>query len=157
MLHRIRMEVSVAAAIVIAIAALVLAIRDDGSTPAAVVQEPVSEAAEAVAIDLAPKGAVEVDIIDFAYSPDPVRVHVGTLIAWTNQDRALHTVTARDGSWDSKIMAQGDTFTMTFDEPGVYVYICELHPPRHGIGLAPAGVKLVGGGGGGMQSTIIVE
>ena len=55
-------------------------------------------------------------------------------------------------------MKQGETYVTILDEPGVYVYICELHPPRHGaIFGAPPGTKLVGGGGRGMQGTIIVE
>ena len=56
-------------------------------------------------------------------------------------------------------MAQRDVFSATFDAPGVYSYFCELRPPRHaGIASASGGDKLVLGGGGiGMQGTIIVE
>ena len=161
MLHRIRLEVTVAAALAIAIAALVLALRSDdpGTTPAAVADETANAAEESVAANLVPEGAAEVDIAAFAYNPEPVRVQAGTTVVWTNRDGGVpHTVTASDGSWDSKIMDLSDTFAMTFDEPGTYVYICTLHPPRQGIGFAaPEGTKLVGGGGQGMQGTIIVE
>lgn len=158
MLHRIRLELSVLAALAVAIAALVLAMRGGGSEPAAVVQEPAGRAEVGVIVDFVPKGAVEVDIIDFAYSPEPVRVRAGSPIAWTNLDAAPHTVTARDGRWGSEMLDRGETVVLTFDEPGVYAYICELHPPRLGaIFGAPEGAKLVGGGGRGMQGTIIVE
>ena len=160
MLHRIRLELTVAAALAVAIAALVLAIRGGAAEQAPVVEGQAAEV-NATNADGVPQGAVEVEIVDFAYSPEPVRVSVGTPIVWTNQDLAAHTVTALDRAWDSKIMAQGDTFVATFDEPGVYVYICELHPPGPSARFRAAeGVKLVGGGGShgkGMQGTIIVE
>ncbi|MCH7579527.1 MAG: hypothetical protein IIB22_04730, partial [Chloroflexi bacterium] len=112
-----------------------------------------------VSADGIPDGAREVEIVEFKYEPDPVRVAVGTTVVWSNSDLAAHTVTADDGSWGSKYMAQGDVFSRTFDEPGVYVYYCELHPPRQaGIAGASGGDKLVAGGGGsGMQGRIIVE
>jgi plastocyanin len=159
MFRRTRLvELGVVMALAIAVAALVLAIRGGGGEPVAVAREPESGPGKSVAIDFVPKGAVAVDIVDFAYNPDPVRVKAGTPIAWTNFDEAAHTVTAEDGSWGSEVMSKGDTFVITFDEPGTYVYICELHPPhRAGILGAPAGVELVLGGGPGMQATIIVE
>ncbi len=161
MWNRIRLEMTVAAALAIAVAALVVALRsgDSGSAGVAVVAEPVAGAEESVAAEVVPEGAVEVQISAFTYSPEPVRVQVGEPIMWTNRDGGVpHTVTATDGSWDSEIMELGDTFSMTFDEPGVYVYICTLHPPRQGISFAPpAGEELAGGGGLGMQGTVIVE
>ena len=161
MLHRIRLEVTVAAALAIAIAALVLALRsgDPGTAPAVVAEEPAVAVEASVAAKVVPKGAAEVDIVDFAYSPEPVRVRVGESIGWTNFDTTPHTVTSSVDGWDSGVLDKGQTFAMTFDEPGTYVYICTLHPPRRGIGFAaPEGTKLIGGGGGvGMQGTIIVE
>ena len=161
MWHRIRLEMTVAAALAIAVAALVVALRngDSGSATVAVVDEPAAVAQESVAANVVPEGAVEVVISAFTYQPEPVRVQVGEPVVWTNRDGGVpHTVTATDGGWDSKIMEWGDTFSTTFDEPGVYVYICTLHPPRQGISFAPpAGEELAGGGGQGMQGTVIVE
>ena len=158
MLHRIRLELSVLATLAVAIAALVLAIRAGGPEAAAVVDQTTSETAVGTVVDFVPKGAVEVDIVDFAYNPEPVRVRVGAPVAWTNLDVTPHTVTADDGAWGSQVLNMGETWVTTFDEPGVYVYICELHPPRHASFYgAPEGTALVGGGGIGMQGTIIVE
>ena len=159
MLHRIRLELTVLVAVAISITALVFAM-DDAGTRAVVADPQAGQDTEKVAAsEFIPKGAREIDIIEFKYDPDPVRVAVGTTVAWSNSDLAAHTVTADDGSWGSEYMAEGDVFTATFDEPGVYVYICELHPPRQaGIAGASGGDKLVvGGGGRGMQGTIIVE
>ena len=159
MLHRIRLELTVLAAVAISITALVFAISDDGAR--AVVADPGAgqDSTQIVSSEGIPDGAREVAIVEFKYDPDPVRVAAGTTVVWSNSDLAAHTVTADDGSWGSKYMAQGDVFQVTFDEPGVYVYYCELHPPRQaGIAGASGGDKLVvGGGGHGMQGRIIVE
>ncbi len=158
MLHRIRIELSILAALAVAIAALVLALRGGSLEPAAVVQESADRTETRSIVALVPKGAVEVDIVDFAYSPEPVRVRPGVPVAWTNLDGVPHTITASDGSWGSEMLNRGDTWVTTFDEPGVYVYICALHPPhRASFYGAPEGAELVGGGGSGMQGTIIVE
>ncbi len=158
MLHRIRLELTVLAAVAISITALVFAITDDGARTA-VADPGAGQDSELVASEGLPDGAREVEIIEFQYDPDPVRVAAGTTVVWSNSDLAAHTVTADDGSWGSDYLARGDVFYATFDEPGVYGYICELHPPRQaGIAGAPGGDKLVVGGGGyGMQGRIIVE
>ncbi len=160
MLHRIRLELTVLVAVGISITALVFAMDDSGTRTAVADPQAGQDSEQVTSSDFIPKGAREVEIIEFKYDPDPVRVAVGTTVAWSNSDIAAHTVTADDGSWGSEYMAKGDVFTATFDEPGVYVYICELHPPSQaGIAGASGGDKLVlgGGGHGGMQGKIIVE
>lgn len=154
MLHRVRLELTALVAVAISITALVLALTGGGS-PAAIAEPP-----QATSPGDIPEDAHEVDIFDFRYDPDPVRVPAGTTIVWSNSDFAPHTVTADDGSWGSEYMAEGDVFAATFDEPGVYAYICELHPPPHlGTLRAADGDELVFGGGGGrpMHGTVIVE
>jgi plastocyanin len=146
MFNRIRLELTAAAALALALAALLIAMRD-ASSPA--------ETAERAA---PPQNATAVRITKFTYNPDPIRVERGQAVAWTNRDLAPHTVTAEDNSWDSGLMDQGETFVLTFDEPGVYEYICALHPPRLGLQFAaPDGEKLAGGGGHGMRGSVIVE
>ena len=159
MLHRIRLELMVLAAVAISITALVFAISDDGART--VVADPPSgqDSELGVSSEGIPDGATEVAIVEFKYDPEPIRIAAGTTVVWSNSDLAAHTVTADDGRWGSEYMAQGAVFQVTFDEPGVYVYYCELHPPRQaGIVGASGGDKLVlGGGGSGMQGKIIVE
>ena len=158
-MHRIRLELTVLVAVGISITALVFAMDDNGARSAVADPQTGHDTEKVASSDIIPKGAREVEIVEFKYDPDPVRVAAGTIIAWSNSDQAAHTVTADDGSWGSEYMAKGDVFTATFDEPGVYVYICELHPPRQaGIAGASGGDRLVlGGGGHGMQGKIIVE
>src|SRR3954453_4021385 len=43
----------------------------------------------------------KVEIVNFSYSPDPVRVETGGKVIWQNMDPAPHTATADDGSFDT--------------------------------------------------------
>lgn len=77
--------------------------------------------------------AVQVDIQNFAYAPDPVTIPVGGSVTWTNRDSAPHTVTGQDRDvLQSGTLNQGESFTQTFDTPGTYTYFCEFHPNMQG-------------------------
>jgi plastocyanin len=150
MISRYWLQVSLAGTFAVALSALVVALRADGGGS----QPPGAEAISDAAV---PDGAVRVQVADFTFQPDPVRVQAGAPVAWANQDKALHNVAARDGSWRTKTFGPGESVALTFDEPGTYGYICELHPPAGTFFGAADGAPLVGGGGHGMQGTIIVE
>jgi plastocyanin len=78
----------------------------------------------------APAGSALVGIVNFSFTPARVTVKVGQAIQWTNRDAVAHTV---DFSGDtSKVLNRGDTYTKTFARPGVYPYICSIHPFMHG-------------------------
>jgi len=62
------------------------------------------------------------------YSPGTLTVKAGTTVTWINEDRVVHTVTARDGSFDSAGMRKSQRWSRTFTEPGVYEYYCTPHP-----------------------------
>ena len=73
---------------------------------------------------------VEVSIRALKYLPGPVTVSPGTTVRWTNEDRALHTVTSEDsgGPLQSKELEQGESYEYTFRKPGPYDYYCTVHP-----------------------------
>lgn len=75
--------------------------------------------------------ATDVAIKGFAFSPDSVDIAVGDSVTWTNDDSATHTVTG-DGGIDSKNLAQGDSYTKTFDTAGTFSYHCSIHPSMTG-------------------------
>ena len=86
-----------------------------------------------------------VNIIDLDFDPREVTVAQGAEVTWTNIGQAPHTVTAKDSSWTSELMQNGDTFSKVFDTVGRYEYICNLHPNMVGTvivtdaaGVAPA-------------------
>src|SRR5882672_5131757 len=60
-------------------------------------------------------------------------VTAGTILAWTNREQLVHTVTADDGSWDSGPIAPGGTWRHTFAQPGTYPFHCTPHPFMTGV------------------------
>jgi plastocyanin len=67
-----------------------------------------------------------------AYSPGILRVQPGDVVIWIQQDGALHTVTAEDASFRSKLLQRGQRFQVRFNRRGVYPYRCTLHPRMAG-------------------------
>ena len=76
---------------------------------------------------------VEVAVDDFTYSPRVVRVDPGTTVRWVLEgDDTNHTVTARDGEFDSGFAFQqpGDAFEHVFEEEDdgmTFEYSCTSH------------------------------
>ena len=72
-------------------------------------------------------GGTAVTIEDFSFSPATLEVPVGAIVDWSNQDSTAHTVTADDGSFDSKSLASGQGFSWTFPTAGTFTYHCSIH------------------------------
>lgn len=73
-------------------------------------------------------GGTAVEIKDFAFSPATLTVKVGDTVTWTNQDSVGHSATSDDGSFDTGVLAQGESNTVTFTEAGTFNYHCTPHP-----------------------------
>jgi plastocyanin len=71
-------------------------------------------------------------IVDFKFVPKRIEIGQGTAVKWVNKGAESHTVTARDGSWDSGSLSPGDTFRKKFKQTGVYRFYCEIHPDMRG-------------------------
>ncbi len=72
-----------------------------------------------------------VDIRNFAFSPSTITVKKGSTVTWTNQDSARHDVTPDSPSeafQGSELLAQGESYSFTFDTVGTYTYFCSPHP-----------------------------
>lgn len=80
------------------------------------------------------EGAVRIldNEADNSYSPNPVKVNVGEVVTWVNEDSAVHTATSIDGTFDSDILRRGQTYNFTFGSVGEYPYFCTLHPDMVG-------------------------
>jgi plastocyanin len=76
--------------------------------------------------------AVSVEIVDFAFSPDPVTAQVGDVIGWTNGDKAQHTASLTDGSCGTENLSQGATGLLVFNAAGTYPYKCNIHAQMTG-------------------------
>src|SRR5580700_7605419 len=73
-------------------------------------------------------GDVQVTIKNFDFQPMAVTVPVGGTVTWTNRDGEPHTVTSIGGAFRSEALDEDDTYTFKFTKPGVYQYICTIHP-----------------------------
>lgn len=69
----------------------------------------------------------EVSIDMFRFMPGSIEIAAGTTVTWTNMEIIPHTVTADDGSFDSGMMGEGDSFSHTFDQAGTSSYFCAYH------------------------------
>jgi len=74
-------------------------------------------------------GEAPVDIVNFEFKPQKVMVKPGTKVTWTNRDTAIHDIkdTSSLATPQSKDLAKGDTFSITYAQPGSYSYICGIH------------------------------
>jgi amicyanin len=91
-----------------------------------------------------------VDIADFAFSPQTLTVQVGDTVTWTNRDAVQHTATSTSGAFDSGLLDQNASYSLTFTQAGTYDYLCTPHPDmtaRIVVQAAPAATPATGGGG----------
>ncbi len=75
---------------------------------------------------------VSVAIEGYTYTPDTLVVKKGTVVTWTNNDTQAHSASADEGSFDTGLLEQGDSASVTLNEPGEYTYHCSLHPNMTG-------------------------
>jgi len=75
---------------------------------------------------------VTLDIHDYDFSPRDLTVQAGTAITWTNRDSVPHDATGEAGGWATGTLKQSESVTISFDAPGVYDYLCTIHPTMRG-------------------------
>lgn len=71
---------------------------------------------------------VVVEMRNLAYNPGIIEIETGTTIVWRNADAVVHTVTARDGSWNSGNILPSAEWSQRYDSPGRYEIYCIPHP-----------------------------
>ena len=69
---------------------------------------------------------------NFDFMPMSLTVPAGTTVTWKNLDGEPHTVVSDSGLYRSAALDQNDTFSFTFDKPGIYKYTCSIHPKMTG-------------------------
>jgi plastocyanin len=88
----------------------------------------------------APAGAEDksIAIQNYTFSPEKLTVVAGTKVTWVNHDQVPHTVVEKDRKFHSSALDTNDSYSFTFNTPGVYQYFCTLHPTMTGtITVAP--------------------
>ncbi len=79
-----------------------------------------------------PADATTVVVANLAFDPAQITISTGTTVSWINEDSVPHTVTSTDGAFDSGVFDPGANFTWSFDQPGSFPYVCQLHPQMQG-------------------------
>jgi plastocyanin len=82
-------------------------------------------------VDLKGTKEVTINMKDILFDMPNIIIDSGTTVTWVNQDDVGHTVNSDPHPGhsnypplNSSLLSRGDTFSLTFDEPGLYTYHC---------------------------------
>ena len=79
---------------------------------------------------------VDVEIRNFAFVPQEVRINQGDTVRWLNRDGVTHTATGT--GWNAGSVTGNTPATMKFDLPGRYNYFCIPHSDMLGVVVVQA-------------------
>lgn len=105
---------------------------EDQPAASPVIAEMPEPTAESTGAAGASSDAVVVELLDDRMSPKLLEIKGGTTVTFVNNGGNWHNVQAKDGSFSSPQLQPGETFSVTFDTPGEYSYLCRSHA-RHGM------------------------
>lgn len=91
------------------------------------------EAERAEGPEVEPARVIEVDMREFRFEGDTIRVPAGSAIRWVNRDPVAHNTVADDATWESPLLGPGETYTTRLERPGRYPYLCTIHPFMRGL------------------------
>ncbi|MCA9347610.1 cupredoxin family copper-binding protein [Candidatus Saccharibacteria bacterium] len=75
-----------------------------------------------------------VEIKNMAFSQSTITIKKGETVTWTNKDSMAHTVVESDSQDGPKSgnLANGDSYSFTFNTSGTFEYHCSIHPSMTG-------------------------
>ena len=77
-------------------------------------------------------GANTIVIQNFSFHPAQLTVAKGATLTVTNSDRVTHTLTSRDGSFDTRPLDAGKSATIVVRRSGTLPFACQIHPSMTG-------------------------
>lgn len=82
----------------------------------------------------APTAPLHITIANYAFTPASATVVAGQTVVWTNEDKASHnaTTTSAPAAFVGATLPRGQSWQWIAGVPGVYRYICSVHPDMHG-------------------------
>jgi plastocyanin len=88
----------------------------------------------------APRKAVHIvnEGSSYAYKPKTITIKAGTIVTWTNQTTAAHTVTFTGRGLPSSSVKAGSSLTAEFTRSGTFAYHCTIHPYMKGAIIVKA-------------------
>ena len=79
-------------------------------------------------VEARPEVVITIDVIDNAFDPNYIEILQGQTVRWENKGFNEHNVVAKFGGFNSGAPSdQPWSYEVTFDNPGVYEYLCEPH------------------------------
>lgn len=60
-------------------------------------------------------------------------IPVGTTLTWQNNGAVIHTATDQKRAWNTGDIKGAESDSVTFDQPGTYLYTCTPHPWMIGV------------------------
>lgn len=75
---------------------------------------------------------VTVHIANFTFNPSVLTVKMGTTVSWVNDDDIPHSIIENAHKFHSAPLDTGDSFSMTFKDPGEVDYFCGFHAMMQG-------------------------
>jgi len=71
--------------------------------------------------------------IDRCYIPSVITIQSGQQVTWVNEDSAFHSVTSGFYGSPTELFDSGhldpfESYTVDFDDTGIFDYFCTLHP-----------------------------
>lgn len=73
-----------------------------------------------------------VEIRRFRFEPGRLVAAPGDTVVWVNRDLVPHTVTARNGRWDSQFLEASKVWDLRVSEEMTGEYFCRYHPGMTG-------------------------
>lgn len=74
----------------------------------------------------------KIKIDNLNYSPNALKIKIGSTVEWENADIVPHTATSKDSKFDSGLIASGAIWKKDFKVKGTFLYSCLLHPQMVG-------------------------
>src|SRR3990167_1229722 len=78
---------------------------------------------------------VTVTLSEIRFKPQNIKIEKGTKVTWINQDDVDHYINTDSHpahtyfpQQNSQALGNGDTYSVTFNTPGIYPYHCSAHP-----------------------------
>ena len=91
-----------------------------------------------------PSSGASVSMAGRAFNPATVTIAAGGSVTFRNDDDRAHTVTAKDGAFNSGTIGEGGSWKRSFKQAGMFSYLCAIHPEMTGKVV----VEGAGGSGG---------
>jgi plastocyanin len=85
-------------------------------------------------VDASAQSEATIEIDDFIFKTTTLKVKKGTAVTWINNGRVQHDVTSTTNSpkqgLSSEMLGNGEKYSFTFNEAGMYQYFCSPHPTQ---------------------------